>query len=175
MSDLLSMLPLYEQSSQTFREIMSTQQIEFDELEINIADLSKQLLIDTATWALAIYEEELGLETDLSKPLVERRSKIKAKWRGSGTVSKERIKAVVDSFTNGNVDVAFDGNIQVIFNDILGVPENMDDVYGAIENVVPAHLRVIYEFVYRTYKDLKKYTHQELSNYTYETLREGEI
>lgn len=175
MSRLIEYIPSYEINSRMFQEIVNTEQIEFDNLNIAIEDLDKQLSIDTATWGLVIYEKELGIRTLLNKPLEERRSVIKSKWRGTGKVDRALIKAVVDAYTNGGVDVEFDGTIKVIFNDILGRPENMQDVYNAVGEISPAHLRIIYEYLYRTYNELTQYTHGYLSGYTHLELREGEI
>ena len=153
------LLPLYERKSQFSKDLLSAQQSEIDRLSNNIADLEKQLNIDTATWALSIYEKDLGIESDLTitKSLDERRSVIKSKWRGTGKVDRTLIKLVVDAFTNGNVNIGFDGRIIVTFNDVKGVPPNMGDVYKAIEDIKPAHLEIIYIFTYLTWNEFDNY------------------
>jgi len=133
---------------------MKAEQIEFDRLAIDIEDLEKQLNIDTATWGLAIYERELGIKTNLNKPLEERRSVIKSKWRGTGKVDRALIKAVVDAYTNGGVEVGFDGRIIITFNDVKGIPPNLEDAQRAIEDISPAHLAIIYEFAYLLIKEI---------------------
>ena len=147
-------LPPHLSHSKYFKELYRVQGIELNEIKINIEDLEKQLNIDTATWALDIYEKELEIKTDISKPLDERRAVIKSRWRGTGKLDNETIKRVIDSFTNGDVDVGFDGNILVKFNGMYGIPSNMEDVFKAIEDVKPAHLRVLYEFMYLYIKDI---------------------
>lgn len=154
MSRLLEYLPLYERNSKVFQEILKTEEIEFDNLNLDIEDLKKQLNIDTATWGLRIYEKELGIKTNLNKPLEERRSVVKSKWRGIGKVDKPLIKAVVDAYTNGGVDVGFDGKIIVTFNDVKGIPPNMEDVYNAVGEISPAHLAIIYKFAYLFIKEI---------------------
>lgn len=154
MSRLLEYLPPYERNSKIFQEIMKAEQIEFDRLAIDIEDLEKQLNIDTATWGLAIYERELGIKTNLNKPLEERRSVIKSKWRGTGKVDWALIKAVVDAYTNGGVEVGFDGRIIITFNDVKGIPPNLEDAQRAIEDISPAHLAIIYEFAYLLIKEI---------------------
>jgi len=154
MSRLLEYLPPYERNSKIFQEIMKAEQIEFDRLAIDIEDLEKQLNIDTATWGLAIYERELGIKTNLNKPLEERRSVIKSKWRGTGKVDRALIKAVVDAYTNGGVEVGFDGRIIITFNDVKGIPPNLEDAQRAIEDISPAHLAIIYEFAYLLIKEI---------------------
>lgn len=148
------LLPLYERKSQFIKDLLSAQQLEIDRLSNNIADLEKQLNIDTATWALSIYEKDLGIESNLTKSLEERRSVIKSKWRGTGKVDRTLIKLVVDAFTNGGVDVSFDGRIIVTFNDIKGIPPNLEDAQVAVENICPAHLAVIYQFAYMLIKEI---------------------
>ena len=140
MSRLIELLPPYERSSRVFQEILNAEQIEFDKLDLNVADLEKQLNIDTATWGLVIYEKELGLKTNLNKPLEERRSIIKAKMRGTGKVDLAMIKAIVEAFTKSKVSVSFNGRINIIFNNEKVIKLNISDMYNAIDEVKPAHL-----------------------------------
>ena len=154
MSRLLELLPPYERESKVFQEIMNAEEIEFDKLSVDISDLEKQLNIDTATWGLVVYEKELGSKIDINKPLGERRSVIKSKWRGTGKVDRALIKTVVDAYTNGGVDVGFDGKIIITFNDVKGIPPNLADAQRAIENISPAHLAVVYEFAYLLIKEI---------------------
>lgn len=154
MNKLIELLPPYERSSKVFQQIMKAELIEFDKLAIDIEDLEKQLNIDTATWGLVIYEKELGIKTNLNKPLEERRSVIKSKWRGTGKVDRTLIKAVVDAYTNGGVEVGFDGRIIINFNDVKGIPPNLEDAKKTIEDISPAHLVIIYEFVYLLIKEI---------------------
>lgn len=154
MSRLIELLPPYEKSSRVFQEILNAEQIEFDKLAIDIEDLEKQLNIDTATWGLVIYEKELGIKTNLNKPFEERRSVVKSKWRGTGKVDRLLIKAAVDAYTNGGVEVGFDGRIIINFNDVKGIPPNLEDAQRAIEDISPAHLAIIYEFAYLLIKEI---------------------
>ncbi|MED3549951.1 putative phage tail protein [Cytobacillus praedii] len=128
------------------------EQIEF--FNASIQDIKKQLLIDTATWGLAIFEKELNIKTDLNKPLSERRSVIKSKLRGSGKVDHILIKIVADAYSNGDVVVSFNGHIVVKFTSLYGIPPNLDDVKAALEDIKPAHLAIDYEFRYLLIKDI---------------------
>lgn len=154
MNRLLDYLPPYERNSSVFQQIFRAEEIELNKIDLDISSLAKQLSIDTATWGLVIYEKELGIRTSLNKPLEERRSVIKSKWRGIGKVDAALIKTVVDAYTNGGVEVGFDGNIIVNFNDVKGIPSNMDDVYSAIHEIKPAHLDIIYLFAYLLIKEI---------------------
>jgi len=173
---LLNRLQPFMRKSKVFEEIFNAQTISLNERQLLIDDLQKQLNIDTATWALKIYEESLGLISDSNKPLSERRSIIKAKMRGVGKVDAAMIKLVVSSWTGGAVDVNFiNGKININFIDLLGVPENMNDVFTIIDDIKPAHLAVLYEYLFNTYNILAQFTHTYLSQYTYNQLREEVI
>ena len=140
MSRLLNYLPWYERESKVFKEICRVEEIEFDKLDLDLEDLNKQFFVDTATWGLAIYEKELGLPIRPNKSLEERRSIIKAKWRGTGKVDAEMIKAIVEAFTKSKVNVSFNGRINIIFNNEKIIRLNMSDMYNAIDEGKPAHL-----------------------------------
>lgn len=158
MNRLLQYLPWYERESEVFKEICRVEEIECDKLKLDLEDLNKQFFIDTATWGLAIYEKELGLPIRPNKSLEERRSIIKAKWRGTGKVDAEMIKAIVKAFTNNDVEVTFDGRINIIFNNEKVIRLNMSDMYNAIDEVKPAHLD--YDFTSQHSKDLQLQTKQ---------------
>lgn len=156
MSKLLEYLPWYERNSEVFKEILRVEEIEFDKLNVALKDLEKQFIVDTSTWGLAIYEKELKLPIRPNKSLEERRSIIKAKWRGTGKVDAEMIKAIVKAFTNSDVEVTFDGRINIIFSNEKVIRLNINDIFNAIEEVKPAHLD--YDFTSQHSKELQLQT-----------------
>ena len=173
-NELLSYIPKGLRSSKIFIQMFNAEKNEFDLIESSIEDVNKQLSVDTATWGLAIYEKELGIRTVIEKPLDERRSVIKSKMRGHGSVGSELIKLVVDSYTNGDVEVSFDGKININFTSLRGIPPNMQDVKNALENIKPAHLDVVYVYLFLTWErwDSFNYTWDEIDalNITWDEL-----
>lgn len=147
-------LPRVLKKDTVFKEIQRVQNIEIKEAHNFIGDLNKQLNIDTATWALELYEFDLGIETKADKPLNERRAVIKSRMRGTGKLDSKVIEEVIDSFTNGDVKVEFNGKIIIHFNGIYGTPANMEDVFEAVEDVKPAHLAIVYKYMYLYIKDI---------------------
>lgn len=148
---MIKSLPLYERKSTVFQEIIKVEGQQFTVLHAHVNDIQSQLNVDTATWGLAFYEKELNITTDLNKSLEERRSVVKSKMRGHGKVDAALIKLVVDAYTNGDVEVTFDGKINVRFVSVRGVPTNLNDVYKSVEDIKPAHLDVTYIFLYTTW------------------------
>ncbi|MEA4849010.1 MAG: putative phage tail protein [Clostridiaceae bacterium] len=147
--EMQSYLPPHWRRSKVFEGIMEAEGAEFDNMLAAIDDVWEQLDIDKATWGLAIYEKELDLQTDVSKPLSDRRAVIKSKLRGAGKADAAIIKAVADAYTNGGVEVTFhEGVIRIRFENVLGAPPNMGDLTNSIEELRPAHLPFEFEYLY---------------------------
>lgn len=145
---MINYLPIYERDSKVFQNLIDIEALEIDDRAEDIEDFIKQLSINTATWGLTIYEQELEIKKDIDKSYEERRSAIKSKLRGTGKADKALIKLVSDAHTNGDVDVTFDGKINIKFISVYGIPPNIEDLKRALEDVKPAHLDIIYIFNY---------------------------
>lgn len=151
---LLDYLPEYLKDIKEFKEIMNSEEEEIHELKDLIQDKLNQKFVDTATWGLEFWEKELGLQVNPNLPYEERRARIKGRLRGVGKCDSDLIKQVVDSWTNGNVDVSFEDCIKIKFNSIYGVPSNIEDLQNAIKDIKPVHLKVEYDYIYLLIKDI---------------------
>lgn len=136
-------------------ELFGSVGLSLDNFDEEMKSLLDQLNIDTATWALTVYERELGLKTDVSKSPEERRSLIKSKLRGTGKIGAAQIKLVADSYSNGDVEVTLDNGIHIEFTSVYGIPSNMADLKAIIREIAPAHLEIEYVFRFYTYAELK--------------------
>ena len=171
---MIKALPLFMQKSKVFQEIFNAEEKQFTKMDVDLVDLRKQMDVSTATWGLDIYEKELNIKTDKSKPLEERRSVIKSKERGTGKVDASLIKIVADAFTNGDVEVFFDGNINIEFNSIIGIPSNIQDLENALDDIKPAHLRILYAFAYLFIADVEAMTIAQLEATTLDKFAGGD-
>lgn len=173
--NLIDMLPSFYHNSDFVKSYMSSQSVEHNFIKESIDDLVNNLYVDTATWGLDYFEEELGLEIDKSKTYKERRERIKAKKRGNGTTTIKMLKDTALAFECGEVEVAEMYNDYIFklkFISQKGRPKNLDDFKNAIDEIKPAHLAYILEFMYNTHQELKIKTHQELSQFTHQEIRE---
>lgn len=180
---MVDMLPNYERENIIINDIYRVLGEGNDKLCSMVNDLFLQINVDTATWGLDVWEENLGIETDTTKTYEERRSNIKAKVRGTGRVGADLIKNVVDSYTNGGVDVEFgDSTVTILFNDIHGRPSNMDDVRHRLERIIPCHLALEYVYRYLLWNEFdgydKTWDEWDALNLTWDELevfREGDV
>ncbi|GEO28151.1 hypothetical protein AAC03nite_39360 [Alicyclobacillus acidoterrestris] len=171
----INRLQPFQRSSGIYQALFSSESQQTDARQSSIDDLVNQMSVDTATWGLVYYEQDLGIVTDASQSYDERRSVIKSKMRGVGTVNRALIALVADSYTNGDVDVSFaNSTITVTFTSVKGIPPNEEQFKAAISEIIPAHLAITYVYLYNVYSDFNgKFTYQQLDNsgLTYEQLQ----
>lgn len=153
-------VPEFLLKSKTFETVYHVQQEEIDALNSAAEDICNQCFIDKATWGLKYWERFLGMTVDETKQVSYRRSAVKAKLRGTGTITVKLIEDVAGSFSNGEVDV-IENNSEygfiIKFTGTKGIPPNLDDLKRAIEEIKPAHLTVQYTFTWLTWDEFDKY------------------
>lgn len=167
--DMTDYIPRYYHELKESVNIIDRESEEFKALNDDIKDVLDQYFIDTATWGLSHWERVCGVKTDENKPYAERRSVIKSKIRGIGTVDSILIKSVADAFTNGDVDVTEDNanyTIYIKFISKIGVPPNVEDAKQAIRDIVPAHLKPLFSFRYYTIDEVQAMTIDQINAQT---------
>lgn len=176
--DLITLLPDYYRENLTMEELQSILSADINALANKFDETIDQCFVNTATSLLSRYEKIYGIQIAVNKSNEFRRERIRAKIRGIGTVTKQMIKEVAASYSNGEVEIIEDSaNYRFIIKFIgtLGIPANINDLVITIEEIKPAHLAYTFEYTYRTHQMLNAYTHEALSAYPHETLREGVI
>ncbi len=167
---LINSLPPYYGTSRIMQSLQESQGYELDDLDYSLDEVLNQLFINTSTWGLATWEHELGIPSDSSKPIDQRRSVVMSKIRGVGTVTVSLVKNVAEAYDGGKVDVTQypeKHSVTIKFVDTLGIPPNLDDLKQAIYELMPAHLAVNYEFSYSTWLDVKRAQWNLLSEFTW--------
>lgn len=176
MAKLVEHFPRNYRNSNTVLDFTYPLDLEYQTLIYKIEEMKKQFSVDTATYSLSQYEEEYGLPINPAGITIdERRSRIKAKMRSIGTVTKELIETVVESWSNADVEIIEDSNnfkVIVKFINKIGIPSNMQDVYNTVNEIKPAHLVFEYQFKYRRHEELRNRTHQSLRPFTHQEINE---
>ncbi|BBH19867.1 hypothetical protein Back11_12120 [Paenibacillus baekrokdamisoli] len=158
--DMLEALPSYYQTVRESRLLAQTEGLELDDLTTKIDGVLDQAFIETATWGLTRWETEFGITPPAGQPIEQRRSVVRSRIRGTGTVTEDLIKRVAESYLNGEVAVTQHTNlytVTVTFMSELGIPPNIDDIKQAVRSILPAHLDVEYAFSYVSFGMLEGY------------------
>jgi len=171
---LLEYMPSYYSNSAVFVNLLQAFTNEINTNNYSITDLENQLFIDTATWGLNIWERELNIYTDLSKPYIDRREFIKSKLRGSGTCTIEMIKNTALAYTNAEISVIEDNpnyTFKIKFTGVKGIPRDVEAFKSTINAIKPAHLTYTVEYTYSVWNDLSTKTWSELAAKTWEQVK----
>jgi hypothetical protein len=155
---MLSYVPPRLRNSRILQELYQVQGAEHDAIIDAHMQIRANAFPQTATWALETWEYMQGIPVSPSKPTQERREKILSRLKGYGTCNIKLVKSVAESFDRGRVSVAVDyasGTIVVRFIDSRGLPANLTDVQNAIEDIIPAHMQIDYQYNYLTVDDLE--------------------
>lgn len=171
-------MPKYYKTSRVIDNINAANAAELTTFKAALQDVLDQFFIETADYTLSRWEQELGLEVTENYNTAYRRTRIKARMRGQGTVTVKLIKNVSESFSNGQVEIIEDAaayTFTIKFVGTVGIPPNMEDLTSAIEDIKPAHLDYSFEYTFNTNAVLSNFTHAQLSAYSHQQLREDVI
>lgn len=134
-----------------------------DNVVADIDNLTLQMLMNTATWALPIYEKDLGIVPLPSADINSRRGAVEAKWKSDGKSDIMLLQAVADSWKNGTIKVSFaDDFIRAEFISEYGTPSDMGALMLAMDSAKPAHLPIAYLYKYLLVGDIKRMTIKKL-------------
>lgn len=134
--------------------IIETEATEIELLHSRIADVLNQFNVESSTWGLKAYEYEVGVTTDVIKPIDQRKSVVVSKLRGAGVTTRELIENVAEAYANADVEVTEDNphyNVIVKFVGVLGIPPNMSDLERSLREIIPAHMIYTLVFTYLTW------------------------
>lgn len=158
--NLMEYLPDYYTGNQTMESLQGIISNNINKLAKDLEETVDQCFIDTATYLLSRYEKVYGLNVDVTKSNEFRRERIRAKVRGTGTVTKQMIAQVARSYSNGEVAVIennANSSFVVKFVGTKGIPANMADLTLTIEEIKPAHLSFTFEYTWMTWNEFDGY------------------
>ncbi|BCJ92598.1 hypothetical protein acsn021_01670 [Anaerocolumna cellulosilytica] len=173
--NLMQHLPDYYVNNQTMETLQGLLSVHINKLAEDFNNTLNQCFVNTATELLSRYEKIYGLTVDVTKNHEFRRERIRAKIRGTGTVTKQMIAQVARSYSNGEVEVIEnneESSFLVRFVGTKGIPANITDLRLTIEEIKPAHLRFEFEYTYNTWKDVGRMTWGEATELTWGEIRE---
>ncbi|WP_028553157.1 putative phage tail protein [Paenibacillus sp. UNC451MF] len=150
-------MPNYYRDSLVVDNLLDREASFIAHINTEMNEVLAQFYIDTATWGLTHWERICGIRTDSTKPNDQRRSVIKSKLRGIGTVTAKLIKDVAEAYVNGEVEVTENNtlyHITITFISTRGIPANLDDIQASLRMIIPAHIGINFEFTYLSWQEL---------------------
>lgn len=133
-------------------EIYKSQQVQLDKSEVDIHDLLNQFSVNTCTWGIVLWEKFIGILSDSSKSLEERKARVLAKIRGQGTTTIEAIKNICNAYADNTEVVEHTSEywFELLLESYNGFLTDIESLYNTITEVKPAHLSVKYKLIATT-------------------------
>ena len=141
------LVPAYYLAHEQSRAIIETLADASLEAKTALADVMDQFFVDTATWGLALWEWQVGLQTDTSLSVDARRAAIRQKLVASGNTTAEMVRGLAESITGyeARVIVNSDYSFSLEFlgerNELADI--DVEEVRSVVEQIKPAHLRFV--------------------------------
>lgn len=175
MRALIARYPEFYAGSAEFVDLQNALEPEVQALWERRDSVMDQLDVDKATWGLKHWEQALGLAVDESADIGYRRSRVKSKLRGVGTMTVAMIQTLAASYSNGEVDVIEypeQFRLEIKFVNTVGTPPNIDDLTATLRANLPAHLEWSYIITFNTWDQLKLSTWDDLAGLTWDEAKE---
>ena len=90
-------VPEYHYASEQSKALIDMLEDASLEAKAALEDVMAQFFVDTATWGLTLWEQQVGIETDNSLPLATRRAAIRQKLVASGNTTSEMIRGLAEA------------------------------------------------------------------------------
>lgn len=175
---LINHLPKYERTATLIQEVLRVIALELDKLNVKENENYYELFIDTAVKALELHERDLNIEKGILSNK-QRRELIIAHYRATlEQTTDETIKNVAAAFSNGKVEInptENEGIYEIKFIGTIGIPDNMPGLMNTIDIIIPAHLSVVYTYIFNTWRDIEYLTWERAEMYTWDELLEEEL
>lgn len=140
-------VPDYHYASEQSRALIESLEDASVEAKAALEDVMAQFFINTATWGLALWEEQVGIVTDNSLSLETRRAAILQKLVASGNTTADMIRGLAETITGyeAKVEVNDDYSFSLSFwgetNALADI--DVEELKTIVEQIKPAHLRFV--------------------------------
>lgn len=98
--DISRYLPKFLASDKIIFHALAACSTQHEKQRLILDDLSNQFFVQTATWGLAEWERLVGIETDISRRLEDRRAEVLARLRPPESVTEEFLTKLVNRYVS---------------------------------------------------------------------------
>ncbi|KYH35823.1 hypothetical protein CLTEP_02160 [Clostridium tepidiprofundi DSM 19306] len=173
--NMLKYMPNYYRKSRVIDNLLNSYDREFRLLDYKINDFEDNLFVDSLNSYILRWEYILGIKSNNTKSLSYRRERIKSKLQANATTTKEQLKRICKIYCDSDVEIIEDYEnytFTIKFINTAGIPKNIEALKETIEEIKPAHLAYKFDFMFKIWNDVKKYTWNEAKKKTWNQLRD---
>ena len=112
-----------------------------------LEDVMDQFFVETATWGLDLWEQQVGIETNHSLSQADRRAAIKQSLVANGNTTAEMVRQLAEAITGYEARVIVNQDYSFSL-EFLGEKNELADIdveglRSVVEQIKPAHLRFV--------------------------------
>ena len=140
---MLDLIPTHWLDSAEIKELALAIAPEEERMQAALDDFFAQLFVDSATWALALWEAAYGLDANANSSYETRRNAIKARMKGMQTMTLPALQNIAEAWEKGTCTVRYEDAHLVL--DVLGFDaamESFQPVLRDIQQLRPAHIPI---------------------------------
>lgn len=137
----------------TMDSIIEQEERQLENLKSNVdISLNETFIKRAQSIGLTILEKEFGLKVDNTLTMEERRKRLLAKKRGTGTTTIEAIKNICNAYADNTEVVEHTSEywFELLLESYNGFLTDIESLYNTITEVKPAHLGVKYKLIATT-------------------------
>ena len=137
----------------TMDSIIEQEERQLENLKSNVdISLNETFIKRAQSIGLTILEKEFGLKVDNTLTIEERRKRLLAKKRGTGTTTIEAIKNICNAYADNTEVVEHTSEywFELLLESYNGFLNDIESLYNTITEVKPAHLGVKYKLIATT-------------------------
>lgn len=135
--------PIYDKSALTLYTFESFGETLSECTEFIDGDFIAQMFPQTATWGLRLWEDEFGIETDVSKNIEQRRKYLMGAMYKHTPITPKRVKDIVYSVSGLGSDVVENTSPNTVTISIYGYVSNMQQLKNELDAKLPAHINYL--------------------------------
>ena len=180
--NLATYQPKFYKNSEFMAVLNGVIESELELLKTARIQMKSEAMARTSEKWINTWENSVALPSDTGLTLAQRQSRVLARLRQMDTTTVERVKIIIESYANGEVEVVeryTEYIVEVNFISLRGIPDNMNGIIEQLNRLMPAHLQVIYNYKYRTWGEVLQtgLTWREILNrgYTWRDILEEDM
>ena len=153
---MIEKLPYYYRKSQVVADLYEVVAAALGRLGLSVTELERDLFVVTAE-KLERHEADVGLIPS-GADAETRRAKVIARLQDNSMLTLAALKDLVTLYEPEGCTVTEeyeDYTVTILFDGWHGVPDNIDEIKAAVEEVKPAHIKIVYAFMGNTWDDAR--------------------
>ena len=155
MAEMIKKLPGYYRRSRVVADLYEVIKSVLNKTD-KVIDTKDISLFIITTNDFSRHEQDVGLD-NTGESAENRRSQVIARLQGNNLLTRSELETLINTYEKSgcSIDEDFPNyTVHITFSNRKGVPENIELIKAAVNEVKPAHIRIEYGYCENTWQDV---------------------